>query len=219
MKIGYQGDIGSNSEAAAKIYYLNNNIKTNNNDTNNDDDKNNNNNIEIKSKKYEFIPLLNSINVFNKLMNEEIDVGVAAIKNSIAGEVLETKNALMTIESNFISMITTITISIHHCLFTFKNRDIKQCKVVMSHPQALKQTKKVRKQKFSWLSELEIGDQAKAAKDLSEGKYPSDYAVICRKNAGEASGLTLIEENIEDDPSNETTFGIFVKIKKNNTIT
>ncbi|ORX44872.1 hypothetical protein BCR36DRAFT_585980 [Piromyces finnis] len=81
----------------------------------------------------------------------------------------------------------------------------------MSHPQALRQTKCTREKNFKWLSELEVDDQAKAAKCLSEGQYPENYAVICRKNAGENVGLTLIAESIEDDPTNETTFGIFVK--------
>eukprot|EP00833_Pecoramyces_ruminatium_P017082 jgi/Orpsp1_1/1191114/evm.model.d7180000083593.1 len=178
MKIGYQGDIGSNSEAAAKAYFLNN------------DDNN-----------YEFIPLLNSKNVFDNLLNENIDIGVVAVTNSLAGEVQETKEALKNINP---TNIATITIPIHHCLFC--KGDINKCSVVMSHPQALKQTKNKRNQKFKWLEELEIGDQAKAAKDLSIGKYPDNYAVICRKNAGENVGLILIAENIEDDSSNKTTF-------------
>jgi len=195
MKVGYQGDIGSNSEAAAKSYYLNNSY--NHNCRNNTKENNNS---------YEFIPLLNSKDVFDDLIKEKINIGVVAIKNSLAGEVQETKEALKTINPK---CIDTITIPIHHCLFC--KGDIKDCSVVMSHPQALKQTKNRRNKEFSWLSELEVGDQAKAAKDLSENKYPDNYAVICRKNAGYAVGLNLFAENIEDDPSNETTFGVFIK--------
>jgi len=187
MKIGYQGDIGSNSEAAAKQYF----------------EKNND---------IEFVPLLSSEGVFQALMAGSIEVGVAAIRNSLAGEVQETKNALNKMNSSMPVCTATVTLPIHHCLFS-KIKNIQECGVVMSHPQALKQTKNTREREFKWLSELEIGDQAKAAKDLSEGHYPENYAVICRKNAGENVGLTLIAENIEDDPSNETTFGIFVKEK------
>nr|AWI66830.1 Monofunctional prephenate dehydratase [Piromyces sp.] len=184
-KIGYQGDIGSNSEAAAQLYFSSADQTT----------------------PHDYIPLLSSEGVFQALKAGTIEVGVAAIKNSLAGEVQETKKAL---EHYNFECKDTITIPIHHCLFT-KGQKIEECQVVMSHPQALKQTKQTREKNYPWLSEREIGDQAKAAKDLSEGLYPDNHAVVCRKNAGENVGLTLIAENIEDDSSNETTFGIFVK--------
>jgi len=189
MRIGYQGDIGSNSEAAAKAYFLNKKE-------------------DIPRNSLEYIPLLSSQRVFDALLSGEIDIGVAAIKNSIAGEVQETKKAL---EGVNITCKDTIKIPIHHCLFSKKSCSIEKCVKVMSHPQALRQTQGTRAQRFGWLMEYEVGDQAKAAKDLSNGEYPENYAVICRKNAGELDGLKLIAENIEDDPTNETTFGIFSK--------
>ncbi len=189
MRIGYQGDISSNSEAAAKTYFS--------------DEKR-----DIPKDNLEYIPLLSSKRVFNALLSGEIDIGVAAIKNSIAGEVQETKNAL---EGVSLTCKDTIKIPIHHCLFTKKGCSIEKCIKVISHPQALRQTQETRAHRFGWLTEYEVGDQAKAAKDLSNGKYPENYAVICRKNAGETVGLTLIAENIEDNPTNETTFGIFSK--------
>lgn len=36
-----------------------------------------------------------------------------------------------------------------------------------------------------------------------------NYAVICRKNAGKFYGLHLLAENIEDDKSNKTLFGLY----------
>ena len=57
--------------------------------------------------------------------------------------------------------------------------------------------------------DVECIDTAIAAKMLAKGQYGEDYAVICRKNAGELFGLHLLAENIEDDKSNKTLFGLF----------
>lgn len=180
MKIGFQGDLFSNSEEAAFKFSKIHKIKT-----------------------PCFIPLISSRRVVTALLNKEIDYGVLALENKIAGPVQETLNAL----SNKIKMIDTLTLPIHHSLF-IKNKDSK-IDSITSHIQALKQTVKYRKEKFPDIKELEAEDTALAAKKLSTGQYPENYAVICRKNAGEFYHLYLIDENIEDDKTNETLFGLF----------
>jgi prephenate dehydratase len=54
-----------------------------------------------------------------------------------------------------------------------------------------------------------IADTAIGAKWLADGKYADDTAVVCPKSAGEASGLTLIKDGIQDNEKNETTFLLF----------
>ena len=80
---------------------------------------------------------------------------------------------------------------------------------VASHIQALQQTKGTRKKILKNIPEIECLDTALAAKKLSKGEYPENYAVICRENAGLFFNLTLVAKNIEDDPFNKTTFGFF----------
>ena len=70
MKIGYQGDIGSNSEEAVRLFVEKLNIRD-----------------------FELIPLISSKNVVNYLAEGKIDFGVCAVYNSIGGIVLETKEA------------------------------------------------------------------------------------------------------------------------------
>ena len=43
------------------------------------------------------------------------------------------------------------------------------------------------------------------------GEYPEGTAVICRRNAGEMFGLTLMYENIEDNKQNMTQFHLLHK--------
>lgn len=74
---------------------------------------------------------------------------------------------------------------------------------------ALMQTALNRKNIFKNATDVECIDTAVAAKMLPKGQYGEDYAVICRKNAGELFGLHLLAENIEDDKTNKTLFGLF----------
>ena len=180
MKIGFQGDIFSNAEEATDSFIRKLNIE----------------NVTP-------VALITSKNVVTSLINKEIDYGVMAIKNSIAGNVAETKEAL----TEQIELVDTLEINIHHCLFV-KNNQAK-IRYVASHIQALMQTVNNRKKILNNVTEVECNDTAISAKMLFNGKYPEDYAVICRKNAGKFYGLHLLAENIEDNKSNKTLFGLY----------
>ncbi len=185
MKIGYQGIEGSNSEAVA---------------------------LEFATKldcEYSLIPLTNSNNVTSALQNNEIDYGVMATYNILGGVVKETEIAL---KGKDFKLIKTIKIPIHHCIFKKKNISTSKINVIASHEQALKQTIKSRKKLFPNSKPLAVEDTALAAKYLSQNIFEDNIAVICRKNAGEMFNLELLYENIEDDSSNYTEFGIYKKI-------
>ena len=143
----------------------------------------------------EYVPLVDSPHVIKAMKTGETDYGVCAVYNSVAGMVLETFFATNGVEL-FIRGETTM--NIHHCLFK-KRADIlaiKQCEdhIRYSYPQ---------------LKTIEVEDTGKAAKDLADGVLSDEYAVLCRKNAGEMFGLCLIDENIEDYKDNRTHFCLF----------
>ena len=182
MKIGYQGIEGSNSEAVAKQFE------------------------KSLHKECVLIPLVNSKNVVDALENNVIDYGVMATYNILGGIVTETKEALK--NKNF-KLIETIRIPIHHCLFKKKNVDLANIRTIASHEQALKQTNEHIRHLFPNVNTVQIDDTALAAKYLSEDILDNTVAVICRKNAGELFNLDLVYENIEDNTSNYTEFGIY----------
>lgn len=180
IKIGFQGDIGSNSEEAAQKFAL-----------------------KLKLKNVEYIPLISSKNVVDALLKQKINYGVMAIKNILAGPVVETQNAL----TKEIDKIDTLDLDIHHFLFTkTKSSNIQY---VASHIQALNQTKRTREKLIPNAIEIECADTALAATLLANGTYSENYAIICRKNIGLFYNLFLFAENIEDDSRNKTTFGLF----------
>lgn len=181
MKIGYQGIMGSHSQKAAKELAANVNILN-----------------------AEFIPLVSSANVVKSLLDGDIDYGVVASYNSIGGVVSETDDALNGV--NYMK-ITAIVMNIHQCIFkknsSVRNTDINK---VASHIQALRQTQLNVKRLFPYAKLKEIEDTAIGARNLSEGVYDKYTAVICSAEAGEAYGLDMMYENIEDNDSNRTMF-------------
>lgn len=184
IRIGYQGIAGSNSEAASIGFSVTQGMKN-----------------------VEYIPLVNSTNVVDALMAGKIDYGVMASRNHIAGYVKETEDALTGISYH---LAAALCLPIHHCLFV-KDPTVTRPAVIASHPQALAQCKETLLQEYPDANLKEIEDTAIGARYLSDGTLPDDTGVLCRNNAGEAFGLHLLRENLEDDPTNATDFIIIEK--------
>lgn len=184
IKIGYQGIEGANAEQAAHDLV----------------DK-------LTLPNVEYVPLVDSAHVIHALTAHEIDYGVCAIYNSVAGIVQETVAATNGVE---LYIKSDTTLNIHHCLFK-KSADIpdESLTAVASHVLAIKQCEEHLRDLYPGLRHIEVEDTGKAAKDLSDGTLPDSCAVLCRKNAGELFGLTLMDENIEDFPDNRTHFCLF----------
>ncbi len=152
----------------------------------------------------EFIPLVTAQGVADALKNREITYGVFAVKNSVAGPVVETQMALAGVKT---TLLATESMHIHHCAFTL-NGDVKtqEITVVASHVQALDQCANSLQKLFPNANRKELEDTAIAARYLGEGTLPPTTAVICRRDAGEQYHLTCIAANIEDFSENITIF-------------
>ncbi|MDR1404834.1 MAG: chorismate mutase [Candidatus Methanoplasma sp.] len=181
MKIGYMGIPFSNSEEAAEIFVRKNRW----NDA-------------------AFIPLMSAPSVVKELEKRSVDYGVVATRNAVAGPVIETADSLNG-KSN-IEEYQTADVPIHHCLFV--KREGCSVAAVASHVQALMQTAGNIGRMFPLAERIEVEDTAYAAEMLADGLLPDSTAVVCRKDAGEHYGLHLLKENIEDDPTNMTSFSL-----------
>lgn len=185
VRIGYQGDIGSNAEEAAHIF---------------------GERIELDGSTWiEYVPLVTAERVFTELEQGNISLGVVAVVNSLGGVVSETRNMLDHAGLNgwTVTFIDEHVLPIHHCLYA-KTPDA-EIHHIASHEQALKQTTEWRDERYPYADTVETIDTAYAARMLDAGVLAEDVAVICRKNVGEELGLALIAENIEDGLS-YTTF-------------
>lgn len=178
VRLGYMGIPFSNTEAMALEFVR-----------------------EMNWKDVELVPLMSSAGTVAALREGEVDFGVFAVRNSSAGEVLETVEAISDIEYR---KVLEGSEHIHHCLFA-KTRDSKINKIC-SHIQALGQCKNTLSELYPDTVQTDCSDTAYAAEMLSKGELPEDCGVICRKSAGEHYGLDLVRENIEDSGDNETFF-------------
>ena len=115
IRIGYQGIEGANAEQAAHDLVEKVGITE-----------------EVK-----YVPLVDSEHVINALVSKDINYGVCAIYNSVAGIVLATVAATNGVEL-YIKADTTL--NIHHCMFK-KSPDIpdNNMTAVASHVLAIKQ--------------------------------------------------------------------------------
>ncbi len=185
MRIAYQGIPGSNSEAASIIFAANQGFIS-----------------------PEYIPAIHSMGVIELLNCGAADYGVMATQNLVAGQVEETRDALAGISYR---ILDAQWIPVHHCLFT-KRPDVKiQC--IASHIQALGQCRENLARRFPGVELREVEDTAIAARYLADGRLGENTAVLCRKNAGEAFGLHLVAENLEDDSRNMTEFILIKPIR------
>jgi prephenate dehydratase len=113
LKVGFQGESGSYSEASARIQYPDPN--------------------------YSFVPFRSFRELFEGVESFTVDLAVVPIENSTEGSVNETYDLLV---EKPLYVIGEIYQKIHHCLIINKNSSPDEISVIYSHPQALAQCRK-----------------------------------------------------------------------------
>ncbi len=183
MKIGIQGGKGSFNEEACRNYCGTHDISD-----------------------YTIEYLYTSDKVLEALEKRTIDFGVAAIDNSLGGPVWETIHALSAYNCK---ILDNFQIIINHVLFVAPGVKLSDVDTIMSHPQALAQTKgnlaRLYGNKKLVSGEGILVDQATAALALSKGELPRTTAVIASKVCA-SFGLDILAEGLQDMAENLTTF-------------
>lgn len=174
IKIGYQGMEGSFSEKAVERFFDVNKIN-------------------------KPIAKVTSKEVVLDLIDNKIQFGVVAGKNTLSGKVRETWKALEKYPQ--IKIADKIELPVHQCLFIKKGVLLKEITTVASHMQALRQVEMTINKLIPNARFLKQIDTAVSAMLLSKGILPRDTAVVCSKEAGKNWGLKLVKENIEDEVS------------------
>ena len=157
---------------------------------------------------YELVPLMTAKRVMDALISGDIDYGVFATMNRFAGTVVETRTAMK--DRYDIETVGSMWTHIHHCVFK-RTADEKVTRLV-SHIQALLQSERNLGTLYPDAVWEECEDTAFAAEMLAAGKLPEGSAAVCRRDAGEAYGLYLDNENVEDRKENMTLFS-FVRMR------
>jgi len=143
-------------------------------------------------------------NSFEELFEKIKDFAVVPVENSLIGSIYNNYKKIL--ENNFY-IVASLSLKIEHALLGNTN-NIKEIKVVYSHPAALEQCKSFLKTynlKFSNYS-----DTASAALFVSQSKR-KDLAAIASPICAKLFGLKIIKKNIQNNYNNFTRFFLISK--------
>jgi prephenate dehydratase len=153
-----------------------------------------------------------SENVLRELHEGKIDQGQFAIFNTLGGIVHESIDAMGKYQFAF---VTDYTIKIRHALMIRKDSSIDNIDTIMAHPQVFAQCKKTLSKKYPQLKQVvgegEFIDHAKVAEELAKKLLPKNIAVMGSTRLANVYGLQIVENGLQDEKENNTTF-LLVKI-------
>jgi prephenate dehydratase len=155
----------------------------------------------------ELLPRRYIADVFEAVLEKDVDFGVVPVENSQAGSINDTYDLLLNYPLNIFG---EIHLRISHCLMALPGETLKGIKVIYSHPQALAQCEEfLRKLKAEIVPTY---DTAGSAKKIKEGRLKGS-AAVASKRAAQIYGLEILAEGIETNPNNYTRFFVLSKKK------
>lgn len=181
MKIGHLGPEGTFSQQAAKFY----------------------------KKDVTNVPYKTIRDVLMAVENDEMDMGVVPIENSIEGIVNATLDTLIFDTNLFIQ--SQLVLPISQNLMINKNNKSKTITKILSHTQALPQCQKFLTEKFNGVELLEVSSTAEASRIVSQSD--EFFGAIGNSLCCDIYDLQLLHKNIQDNDNNKT---YFIVVSKNN---
>jgi len=176
MQIAIQGEAGSFHDMAARRFF--------------------------EHQEYTLVGLPSFSQVFKTLANGEANFGVVAAENSLFGSIHETYDQLLKYP---FTIISEINLPIHQQLIADFGTKLEDIKEVSSHPAALDQCRRFLETNLPAAKIIEHTDTAGAVKDLAQ-KPNKHAAAIASAVAAQMYDMSIIAENIEDEPDNITRF-------------
>ena len=135
--------------------------------------------------------------------NSEDIAGVIPIENSIEGIVRETLDNLSSLKKEGIKIIAETTMDIEHALLGYGN--LRDVKVIRSHPQALAQCKQFIHSNYSD-SLIEEATLSTSAAIKSLKKEDTTIAAIGSTECARMYNVPVIRDKINDEENNKTRF-------------
>ncbi|HOV13449.1 MAG TPA: prephenate dehydratase [Spirochaetota bacterium] len=160
--------------------------------------------IKYFGKESTFISINRISDVFDKIVNDEVDFGVTPSENSIGGTIQDTLDLFI---NSDIKVYDQITLEINQNLMANCEKD--NIKKIYSHPQSLLQCANYLNKNFKDVEIIETLSNSKAAL-IASGENNS--ASIGPKLCSEVYGLKILETDIQDSKNNQTKFFIISKI-------
>ena len=141
----------------------------------------------------------------------EAEAGCLAIENSLVGSVTPTYDLLQeAFGEGDLTLSREILLPVHHSIMGVPGARLEQVTRVLSHPVALGQCRIWLARHLPNATLVNAWDTAGSAEIVARAGDPTQ-AAICSRHAADAYGLSVFEERIEDDPTNQTRFLTFTR--------
>ena len=137
--------------------------------------------------------------VFRSVESGNVGYGVVPIENSTEGAVGRTLDFLL---STPLKICGEVLLPVHQNLLS-KSNDISTVKRIFSHAQSLGQCNRWLAQNCPHAKRVPVASNAEAAKMAQDD---AESAAIAGRAAAAHYGLSIIADNIEDEPNNTTRF-------------
>lgn len=145
------------------------------------------------------VPCESFSEVFGVLNRHEADAAIVAIENSLYGGINQVYDL---IESHGYPIVGEVHLPVHQQLIGTPNETITH---IHSHPVALAQCEVFLDTHYPDAKRIEFHDTAGAVRFVKEsGNH--HFAAIANREAATLYGLSIIDEDIEDNPANFTRF-------------
>lgn len=147
------------------------------------------------------VPCRSFEDVFAAVADGSVTLGILPMENSIGGSIHRNYDLLVEHE---LPIVAEVELPVDHCLLARAGTNLRDVKVVYSHPQALAQCEQ-------YLARLEgveimaVYDTAGGAMMVAGGAR-ADAAAVASRRASDVFGLDVIAEGIQDFVENRTRF-------------
>ncbi len=150
----------------------------------------------------EYIAAATMPGVVQSIHDGEADEGIVPVENSLEGVVTFTADLL--IQETTLKIKSELVLPIHHCLLAKPGGSDEGVEVIYSHPQSLGQCREYLLRRFPNASTIPSASNSAAVSEMlnSEGRA----LAIAGKRAARMFSAQILEERIEDNPSNATRF-------------
>jgi prephenate dehydratase len=151
-------------------------------------------------------PFLDFQSIFEAVEKDKVTHAVVPVENSIEGSVAQVNDLLL---DHDLTISGETIVPVKHCLMAFDGATMDSIREVMSHPQALGQSRKFLANHSAW-HVTPWYDTAGSARMVAESKR-KDIAAIASKRAASVYGLKILKEDIQSEEVNYTRFFVLEK--------
>lgn len=148
------------------------------------------------------VPMPSIPAVFNAVNSGDADEAVVPIENSLGGAVAQTLDIL--IHESKLLIKGEIVLPIHHCLQSKSGVKMSDIEVIYSHPQSLAQCRGYLEKNIPNARLVASLSNSAAVEEMQASDEVA--GAIAGKRAAMLYGSEILDENIEDNPSNATRF-------------